>query len=180
MEVEVLWETYQQDPSIENRNRLVLYYLGNVNRLAAWQYRRVANHTCAISDLVSYGVIGLIEAIERFIPERGDFQSYSGRRVTGAMRDGLRQMKWGPRGVNAKVTTINHDHRDHGCHFKTVDDRDELDYVFRDLDRRELFVAIAYHMCGRSQDRVAAYLACSRTTVARILAKIEDVFQEAV
>lgn len=182
MEAETLWDTYKSKPTIQNRNNLVLHYLGQVDQLAKRQHRRIPSRQCTIADLVSYGVVGLIEAIDRYNAQLGEFQSYASRRVVGAMLDGLREMKWSQRRSQVQVKTnvdlypLDTDSRS----IRTVDDRDELEHAFRNLDRREFFVAIAYYLHERSQNRVAEYLGCSRSTVGRILSKIEDVFQEAV
>jgi RNA polymerase sigma factor for flagellar operon FliA len=59
------------------------------------------------ADLVSYGIFGLIEAIDRFEPERGfKFETYAITRIKGAMIDEMRSMDWVPRSVRAKAKAI--------------------------------------------------------------------------
>ena len=53
-----------------------------------------------IEDLVQDGVLGLLDAVEKYDPAREvRFRTYAGRRVRGAILDGLRQKDWHPRGV---------------------------------------------------------------------------------
>ena len=55
-------------------------------------------------DLVSYGSVGLMDAINKFEPERGwKFKTYASWRIKGAMIDGLRSTDWVPRSVREKT-----------------------------------------------------------------------------
>ena len=59
------------------------------------------------SDLVSYGIFGLIDAIEKFDPSRGfKFETYAIARIKGAIIDELRSIDWVPRSVRAKARSI--------------------------------------------------------------------------
>lgn len=59
------------------------------------------------SDLVSYGIFGLIDAIDKFEPERGfKFETYAINRIKGAILDELRAMDWVPRSVRARAREI--------------------------------------------------------------------------
>ena len=59
------------------------------------------------SDLVSYGMFGLIDAIDKFEPDRGfKFETYAISRIKGAILDELRSIDWVPRSVRAKVRQI--------------------------------------------------------------------------
>ena len=56
------------------------------------------------ADLISYGMIGLIEAIERFDPEREiRFETFAMQRISGAIIDELRSLDWVPRSVRARA-----------------------------------------------------------------------------
>jgi RNA polymerase sigma factor for flagellar operon FliA len=58
-------------------------------------------------DLVSSGVFGLIDAIERFDPERGvKFETFAVPRIRGAVYDGLRQLDWVPRSVRSRAREV--------------------------------------------------------------------------
>jgi RNA polymerase sigma factor (sigma-70 family) len=59
------------------------------------------------SDLVSYGIFGLIDAIEKFDPDRGfKFETYAISRIKGAILDELRSIDWVPRSVRAKGRAV--------------------------------------------------------------------------
>ena len=59
------------------------------------------------SDLVSYGIFGLIDAIDKFDPGRGfKFETYAISRIKGAIIDELRSIDWVPRSVRAKARSI--------------------------------------------------------------------------
>jgi RNA polymerase sigma factor for flagellar operon FliA len=60
-----------------------------------------------LADLVSYGLGGLIDAVERFEPERDvKFESYADRRIRGAIFDEMRSLDWVPRTVRAEARAI--------------------------------------------------------------------------
>jgi RNA polymerase sigma factor for flagellar operon FliA len=64
-------------------------------------------HTVEQDDLVSDGVLGLMDAIERFDPSRGlTFQTFAVPRIRGAIIDGLRAMDFVPRSVRDKVRAV--------------------------------------------------------------------------
>lgn len=58
-------------------------------------------------DLVSYGIFGLIDAVDKFEPERGiKFETYAISRIKGAILDGLRSNDWVPRSVRQKAKDL--------------------------------------------------------------------------
>lgn len=71
--------------------------LPTVRKIASALCRRLPKHV-PLDDLVSYGVLGLIQAIRRFDPAKGcQFQTYATFRIRGAIVDGLREMDWASR-----------------------------------------------------------------------------------
>ena len=59
------------------------------------------------ADLISYGVFGLIDALERFDPDRGiAFESFAIPRIRGAILDELRSLDWVPRSVRARALSL--------------------------------------------------------------------------
>jgi RNA polymerase sigma factor FliA len=63
------------------------------------------------ADLISYGLIGLIEAVERFDPSRQiKFETYAITRIRGAIVDELRALDWVPRSVRARARDIERAH----------------------------------------------------------------------
>ena len=84
------------------RERLIIEHLSLIKHIA----HRVATRLPAsveISDLVNAGVLGLIDAVDKFEPERGvKFKTYAELRVRGAMIDSLRDVDWAPRSLRRK------------------------------------------------------------------------------
>jgi len=104
--VAALWGEYKQHHTSDARERLILHYSPLVKFVAG----RVASglpQSVEQADLVSYGIFGLIDAIEKFDPSRGfKFETYAIARVKGAIIDELRSFDWVPRSVRAKARAI--------------------------------------------------------------------------
>ncbi len=105
-EIDRLWSRYKQtgDPSV--RDQLIVHYSPLVKYVAG----RVAvglPQNVEQADLVSYGIFGLIDAIDKFEPERGfKFETYAIARIKGAILDELRSIDWVPRSVRSKARAI--------------------------------------------------------------------------
>jgi RNA polymerase sigma factor for flagellar operon FliA len=104
--VAALWDDYGKDSDGEARERLILHYSPLVKFVAG----RVAAglpQSIEQSDLVSYGIFGLIDAIDKFDPERGfKFETYAISRIKGAIIDELRSIDWVPRSIRSKARAI--------------------------------------------------------------------------
>lgn len=101
-----IWQKWKEDGDIEAKKRLIEYYLTLVdyvsNRMAIGLPKNVSK-----DDLASNGVMGLIDAIEKFDYRRGlQFETYASWRIRGAIIDGLRQGDWVPRSVREKAKKI--------------------------------------------------------------------------
>lgn len=104
--VAALWQQYKATGDLELRNRLVLQYSPLVKYVAG-RVRSGLPQTVEQGDLISEGVIGLIDAIDKFEPERGlQFQTYAVPRIRGAMVDSLRSSDWVPRSLREKKRDI--------------------------------------------------------------------------
>jgi RNA polymerase sigma factor for flagellar operon FliA len=105
-DVAELWDEYKANMSTDIRNRLVLHYAPLVKYVAS----RVSSglpQSVEQADLVSYGMFGLIDAIDKFDPARGyKFETYAIARIRGAIIDELRSIDWVPRSVRAKARAI--------------------------------------------------------------------------
>jgi RNA polymerase sigma factor for flagellar operon FliA len=101
-----LWAEYKAEGTGDARERLILHYSPLVKFVAG----RVAAglpQSIEQSDLVSYGIFGLIDAIDKFDPGRGfKFETYAISRIKGAIIDELRSIDWVPRSVRAKARSI--------------------------------------------------------------------------
>src|SRR6202166_1001682 len=101
-----LWTEYKTSASRDARDRLILHYSPLVKYVAG----RVSvglPQNIEQADLVSYGIFGLIDAIEKFDPERKiKFETYAISRIKGAIIDELRSIDWVPRSVRARAREI--------------------------------------------------------------------------
>jgi RNA polymerase sigma factor for flagellar operon FliA len=83
----------------DTRDELVIENVALVKSLAQRLAQRLPSQVC-IEDLVSAGMLGLIEAAGRYQPSLGvPFQAFARRRVHGAMLDALRDLDWAPRSL---------------------------------------------------------------------------------
>lgn len=88
-----------KDNAIEGRNKLVMEHVPLVKTLAQRLAQRLPSQV-QVSDLVSVGVLGLIDAAGRYKPTLGvPFDAFARRRVQGAMLDSLRDLDWAPRSL---------------------------------------------------------------------------------
>ena len=107
-----LWRAWRFDGNLAARDRLVLTHAPLVKYLASRKTRELPAH-CELDDLVSCGLVALIQAVERFDPSRGvAFAQYAAIRITGAILDELRRNDWASRTARATERAINqaHDH----------------------------------------------------------------------
>jgi RNA polymerase sigma factor FliA len=97
-----IWKTFKKEGSPEARERLILNYAPLV-KFVAGRVGASLPPSVDHNDLVSYGIIGLIDAIERFELQRDvKFETFAIPRIRGAMLDELRALDWVPRSVRAK------------------------------------------------------------------------------
>jgi RNA polymerase sigma factor for flagellar operon FliA len=100
------WAAFKGDGDVEAREKLILHYAPLVKYVAS----RVATglpSSVEQADLVSYGMFGLIDALGKFEPGRGNkFETYAIPRIKGAIIDELRAMDWVPRSIRFKAREI--------------------------------------------------------------------------
>jgi len=104
--IDSAWQAWHDSQDVLAREWLVVHYASLVKfvagRLAAGLPRSVDT-----GDLVSAGVFGLMNAIDRFEPDRGfKFETYAVPRIRGAILDGLRGLDWVPRSVRSRSRSI--------------------------------------------------------------------------
>jgi len=101
-DISSLWRNYKEYAQLEARDELILHYAPMVKYVA----NRLAIHlssTVEVEELISYGIEGLIDAMEKYDPGRNiKFETYAISRIRGAMIDGLRSMDWVPVSVRQK------------------------------------------------------------------------------
>ena len=106
IELKDLWRRYKRDGDERARERLVVAYSPLVKYVAGRMASGLPAHV-EEADLISYGLGGLISAIERFELEREiKFETYAITRIKGAIIDELRSLDWVPRSVRARARAI--------------------------------------------------------------------------
>jgi RNA polymerase sigma factor for flagellar operon FliA len=106
IELRELWRRFKASGDVHARERLVVAYSPLVKYVSGRMASGLPAHV-EESDLISYGLVGLINAIERFEPEREiKFETYAITRIKGAIIDELRSLDWVPRSVRARAREI--------------------------------------------------------------------------
>ncbi|MHC5023336.1 MAG: sigma-70 family RNA polymerase sigma factor [Planctomycetota bacterium] len=139
-----LWRDYQRERSDAVRDRLVDYYMsGHVRRIAARVHASLPQQV-DLEDLVQEGYLGLIDAMKRFDTERDvRFETFSGRRIYGAIQDYLREIDPAPRLTRSRAKLLDRIVESFQSTHGRPPDEDELrtllqlpDRVFRRLMNR--------------------------------------------
>jgi len=121
-----IWDEYRMGGGRALRDQLVLHYAPLVKYVAS----RVAvglPSNVDRADLVSAGIVGLLEAIERFDRARGaPFEGYAIGRIRGAILDELRAADWVPRSVRAKARALETAYQELEARLQRVPSDDEL------------------------------------------------------
>lgn len=101
-----IWQKYKKNHDPKIREQLILKYAPYVKYIA----NRIAMglpSSVEVEDLYGYGIFGLIDAIEKFEPQRKiQFKTYAQTRVRGAILDELRKLDWIPRSVRKKAKEL--------------------------------------------------------------------------
>ena len=101
-----VWSSYKKTGDEKAREQLVLAYSPLVKFVAGRMSSGLPAHI-EEADLISYGLLGLIGAIERFDPQREiKFETFAVSRIKGSIIDELRSLDWVPRSVRAKAREI--------------------------------------------------------------------------
>ena len=110
VELRELWLRYKQEGDDTARERLVVAYSPLVKFIAGRMASGLPAHV-EEADLISYGLLGLIGAIERFDPGREiKFETFAVARVKGAIIDELRSLDWVPRSVRSRARSVQQAH----------------------------------------------------------------------
>lgn len=104
---EKLWEEYQKKKTPELREKIIIEYAPLV-KLVAGRLSMYLGYNVEYEDLVSYGVFGLIDAIDKFdLGKEVKFETYASLRIRGTILDQIRKMDWIPRTVRQKQKKID-------------------------------------------------------------------------
>jgi RNA polymerase sigma factor FliA len=104
--VDELWSEFKSTGSQRARDELIVHYAPLVKYVAARVAIGLPNNVDQ-EDLASAGILGLMEAVNKFEPERGfKFESYAAARIRGAIIDDLRALDWVPRSVRSQARKV--------------------------------------------------------------------------
>ncbi len=102
-----LWEEYAKAKSPEVREKIILEYAPLV-KVVAGRLSMYLGYNVEYEDLVSYGIFGLIDAIDKFdFLKDVKFETYASLRIRGAILDQIRKMDWIPRTIRQKQKKID-------------------------------------------------------------------------
>ncbi len=101
-----LWDAYNKDPSVETKNDLLLHYLYLVRKIVLRmmpKYKSFSDY----DDLVSSGVLGLMDAIGRYDMVRNvKFETYACKRIKGEILDYMRKQDWISSSMRSKIKKV--------------------------------------------------------------------------
>lgn len=101
-----LWKRFKEQGDDAAREELVIDYMRVVKYIAG----RMAIHvpsSVELDDLISWGLLGLLDAVDRFDPEQNiKFSTYASIRIRGAIIDQIRSLDWAPRSLRAMARKI--------------------------------------------------------------------------
>ncbi|MBR1691261.1 MAG: FliA/WhiG family RNA polymerase sigma factor [Lachnospiraceae bacterium] len=107
MERKRLWISYTQTGSTQLREKIILEYAPLVKTVAG-RLSMYLGYNVEYDDLVSYGILGLIDAIDKFdTTKEVKFETYASLRIRGAILDQIRKMDWIPRTIRQKQRKID-------------------------------------------------------------------------
>lgn len=102
-----LWEEYAVNHSHNIREQLIVKYAPLV-KLVAGRLSMYLGYNVEYEDLVSYGIFGLIDAVDKFDYTKGiKFETYASLRIRGSILDQIRKMDWMPRTLRQKQKKID-------------------------------------------------------------------------
>lgn len=104
--LESTWLDYKLSGCPAARNQLVLHYISLV-RVVAIKIGTGLPPSVDREDLVSYGLFGLLDALDKFDSDKGvRFETYAASRIRGSILDEIRSLDWVPRTVRAKARDV--------------------------------------------------------------------------
>lgn len=102
-----LWKRYHADKSNKAvRDKLIVQYI-YLTRYVIGRIKVNLPPSFSYEDIISYGVEGLIDAVEKYLPNRGaKFETYALMRIRGAIIDKIRANDWLPRTIRKKIKEV--------------------------------------------------------------------------
>ena len=102
-----LWDEYEKTKSAQMREQIIIEYAPLV-KVVAGRLSMYLGYNVEYEDLVSYGIFGLIDAIDKFDAAKAvKFETYASLRIRGAILDQIRKMDWIPRTVRQRQKLVD-------------------------------------------------------------------------
>lgn len=100
------WEAYIANPTPEFKNRVIEVY-GYIPRTIAYQFARKKPHVLEMEDLIQAGNLGLVQAIDRYSPDKNaKFNTFATFRIRGSILDLINKVDWTPRPVRERIKKV--------------------------------------------------------------------------
>ncbi len=133
------WKAYKNNDSQDAKEQLIIHYVELVKIISGRLYTSF-NANVEFDDLVSYGIIGLIDAIEKFnINKDVKFETYANIRIRGAIVDQIRALDWIPRSTRQRFKQLDEVmsrlHNTYGDNFTDEQLAKEMDMSVTDLNK---------------------------------------------
>lgn len=134
-----LWKRFKDNNDLNAKEELIIYYISLVKNISGRLYNSY-NANVEYDDLVGYGVIGLLDAIEKFDYNLGNkFETYASIRIRGSIVDQLRQLDWIPRSMRQKYKNLEKATKKlqnvHGMDIKDTDLAKEMAISLKELHK---------------------------------------------
>lgn len=102
-----VWQQYYKKRDLKTKEMLTEHYVHLV-KLVAGRLGIYLNQYIDLNDLIGYGILGLIDAIDKFDPNKNvKFETYASLRIRGAILDAIRKLDWVPRTLRKKQKEID-------------------------------------------------------------------------
>jgi RNA polymerase sigma factor for flagellar operon FliA len=102
-----LWQGYAANRNPATKEKLIIHYAPLVKFVAGRLVMHIGQHV-EYDDLIGYGVFGLIDAIDKFDPDKGvKFETYASLRIRGSIIDNIRKLDWVPRTLRQKNKQVD-------------------------------------------------------------------------
>ncbi|HHX24468.1 MAG TPA: FliA/WhiG family RNA polymerase sigma factor [Thermoanaerobacterales bacterium] len=134
---EKLWESYYNNKDSQTKGKLVEKYLPLIKHIASRININLPPYI-EYEDLISYGIFGLMQAIDRYDITKGvKFETYAYTRIRGSIIDELRKLDWIPQNTRKKAKMIQDAFSElEQSLSRSVNDKDICDYL--DIDIKQL------------------------------------------
>jgi RNA polymerase sigma factor for flagellar operon FliA len=107
-DIDLIWENFTKYRDSESKEKLITYYAHLVKYVAGRLNIHIGQHV-EYEDMISYGIFGLIDAVDKFDFSKGaKFETYASLRIRGSIIDSIRKLDWVPRTLRQKNKQLEH------------------------------------------------------------------------